>query len=139
MPMNDLNKVLFTGTVDSEIVVREGKKAEYATFTVKIVNQYKNTKTGEYVDKPAYVNLIAFGNRAHNIAKYSGNGCKVLVEASIKSNEVTNEKGTRHYMELQVENIRFLSFREGTESPENDEEIPKGTSNKYEESGDNPF
>lgn len=99
-----MNKVILIGNLTKDAELKFVNGNAITKFTIAVSRGYKND------DKTDFINCVAFGKIAENIAQYTTKGSKVAVDGSIRINSYTDkENNKRTSMEVYVNNIEFLS------------------------------
>ena len=80
-------------------------------FGVAVNDRRKNNQTGQWEDRPVFVDCVMFGTRAEKIAPYLVKGTKVSVEGklSYSSWEDRNTGQKRSKIEVVVDEFEFMS------------------------------
>jgi single-strand DNA-binding protein len=111
-----INKVLISGnlTRDAELRQTQGGMA-ILSFGVAVNDRRKNNQTGEWEDYANFVDCTMFGSRAEKLSQYLTKGLKVAIEGKLhwSSWEDRNGGGKRSKLDVYVDNIEFMSARNG--------------------------
>lgn len=87
-------------------------------FGVAVNDRAKNPRTGEWEDRPNFIDCTMFGTRAESVSRFLGKGTKVAIEGKLRwsqwDDRKTGEK--RSKVEVIVDEIEFMSSR--NESPQ---------------------
>jgi len=114
--MNDLNKILITGTVCQDVELRflpTGVKT--ANLRVAIHRKYKN-KANEIKEETEFITVIVWEVLAENCAKYLKKGSRVFVEGRIQSRDfIDKNQQQRTVTEIRAESVEFLDRAEKKE------------------------
>ena len=74
----------------------------------------KNQQTGEWEDRPNFVDCVIFGARAEAMARILAKGMKVAVEGRLRYSSWQDKEGNRRSkLEVVVDDLDFLSKRGG--------------------------
>lgn len=130
------NVFAFTGRITKDLEVKEvSNNMKVLNFSIAVDNPYKK-------DDVSFFDIVAFGNKAENTAKYCGKGSKVAVDGSVKQERFTDKEGNnRSVVRFNANNIEFLDNK----SQSNDhtqQNVSKGqqpSTNNQQPSNDNPF
>lgn len=150
-----MNKVILIGnlTKDPDLKFLPGTGGAVSKFTVAVSRGYKEKQETDFL------NCVAFGKIAENIATYTTKGSKVCVEGSIRTGNYTDKDGNKRYTtEIYCNNVEFLSKANNTENTQYNKPEPQKnyeTSDPFEDAfgigedlgvflepideGDNPF
>lgn len=117
-----INRVSISGnmTRDPELRRTAGGMAVVG-FGVAVNDRAKNPATGEWEDRPNFVDCTMFGTRAEKLAPYLSKGCKVAVDGRLRWSQWQARDGSkRSKLEVIVDEIEFMSRREqaGAQQPQ---------------------
>ncbi len=109
-----INRVCISGnlTRDSELRGTQGGTI-VLSFGVAVNERRKNSATGAWEDYPNFVDCTMFGARAEKLAQYLTKGCKVAIEGRLRYSSWTRDDERRSKLEVIVDEIEFLSRRDG--------------------------
>ena len=100
-------------TRDAELRSTQGGSA-ILTFGVAVNERRKNPQTGEWEDRPSFVDCSLFGNRATSLAQYLTKGVKVFVQGHLRqSTWEASDGGKRSKIEVIVDELDFGSRPQG--------------------------
>ena len=114
-----INKAIISGNItrDPEVKSTAGGSC-VMKFSVAVNDRYKNAQTGQWEDRPNFIDCTMFGARAESVSRFLGKGTKVCVEGKLRWSQWekrdTGEK--RSKIEVIVDEIEFMSSRD--ESPQ---------------------
>lgn len=114
-----INRVAISGnlTRDPELRVTGGGM-QVLSLGVAVNDRRKNPQTGEWEDVPNFVDCTMFGTRAEAVSRYLSKGTKVAIEGKLRySSWETNEGQRRSKLEVIVDEIEFMSRRDGQAAP----------------------
>ena len=106
-----INKVFVSGnlTRDCELRQTQGGTA-ILTFGVAVNDRAKNPQTGEWEDRPNFVDCAMFGKRAEAVSRILAKGMKVAIEGKLRQSTWTaKDGGKRSKLEVIVDEIEFMS------------------------------
>ena len=106
-----INRVIVSGnlTRDPELRYSQGGTPILA-MGVAVNDRAKNPQTGEWEDRPNFVDLTMFGTRAEKVAPYLQKGSKVAVEGKLRWSQWQAKDGSkRSKLEVVVDEIEFMS------------------------------
>ena len=109
-----INRVLISGnlTRDPETRRTAGGTA-VLSFGVAVNDRAKNQQTGEWEDRPNFVDCVMFGTRAEAVGRYLSKGSKVAIEGKLRWSQWQAQDGSkRSKIEVIVDEIEFMSRRE---------------------------
>lgn len=128
-----INRVNLSGNLTRDPELRMTKVGKQVlSFGLAVNDRMRNQQTGEWEDRPNFVDCIIFGNRAEAVAKYVSKGSKVAVDGKLRySSWETKDGQRRSKLEVVVDEIEFMTGkRQGQGSDEQppadvyDEDIP---------------
>lgn len=106
-----INRVLISGnlTRDPETRRTAGGTA-VLSFGVAVNDRAKNQQTGEWEDRPNFVDCVMFGTRAEAVSRYISKGSKVAIEGKLRWSQWQAQDGSkRSKLEVIVDEIEFMS------------------------------
>lgn len=109
-----INRVLISGnlTRDPETRRTAGGTA-VMSFGVAVNDRAKNQQTGEWEDRPNFVDCVMFGTRAEAVGRYLSKGSKVAIEGKLRWSQWQTQDGQkRSKLEVIVDEIEFMSRSE---------------------------
>lgn len=100
-------------TRDSEIRTTQGGTT-ILTFGVAVNERRKNPQTGEWEDRPSFIDCSCFGSRASSLAQYLTKGTKVFVQGHLHQSSWETQDGSRRSkVEVIVDELDFGSRPQG--------------------------
>jgi len=114
--MNDLNKILITGTVCQDVELRfTPTGAKTANLRVAIHRRYKN-KAQETKEETEFITAVVWENLAENCVKYLKKGSRVLVEGRLQTRKYIDKNQVgQTVVEIITEGVEFLDKLEKKE------------------------
>lgn len=106
-----MNKVILTGNItkDPELKYTPGNGSAVCKYTIAVSRGYKDKQETDFI------NCVAFGKMAENIATFTTKGSKVAVEGQLRINPYTDKEGNKRYStEIYCNNVEFLSKLNGS-------------------------
>lgn len=77
-------------------------------------DRIKNQQTGEWEDRPNFVDCVAFNGLADTVAKYLAKGAKVSLEGKLRYSQWQAQDGSnRSKLEVIVDQVEFMSTGNG--------------------------
>ena len=126
-----INRVFITGnlTRDSELRTTATGMSVLG-FSVAVNDRAKDQATGEWKDRPNFIDCAVFGRRADALARLLGKGQKVAVAGRLR--QETWERGGQRRSKLSVvaDDVELMSRRDGVAEASSmdasvyDEDIP---------------
>lgn len=133
----ELNSVEISGNLARDPIVRSTKTGRaVATFTVASSRLYVS-QNGEQKEQTAWINVVAWGAIAEEVANFCRKGTFVYIHGSLNTRSYDDDSGQRHWiMEVVADIVADPKWGEGAASSE--EAIPAdivrgsgGASNGY--------
>lgn len=112
-----INKAIVSGnlTRDAELRSTAGGMS-VANFSIAVNERMKNSQTGEWEDRPNFLDCTMFGKRAESLSKYLLKGTKVAVEGRLRWSQWENKDGEkRAKVEIVVDEVELMAGREKAE------------------------
>lgn len=106
-----INCVTISGnlTRDPELRATAGG-TEVLQFGVAVNERVKNPQTGEWEDRPNFVDCVMFGKRAASVSRFISKGSKVAIEGRLRySSWETQDGSKRSKLEVVADEIEFMS------------------------------
>ena len=73
----NINRVIISGNLTRDPELRSTQSGmAVLSFGVAVNDRYKNQQTGEWEDRPNFVDCTMFGNRANSLAQYLSKGTR---------------------------------------------------------------
>lgn len=107
-----INKAFITGNITRDVELRStGGGLSVANFTVAVNDRRKNQQTGEWEDRPNFIDCTMLGKRAEALAQYLTKGVKVSIEGRLRwsSWEDKNGGGKRSKVEVVVDEVELMA------------------------------
>lgn len=107
-----INKVIVSGnlTRDPELRNTAGGMAVLG-FGVAVNDRVKNQQTGEWEDRPNFIDCAMFGKRAEAVSQYLRKGAKVAVEGRLRWSSWEKNGEKRSKVEVVADEIELMSQR----------------------------
>lgn len=110
--MRNINRVVISGNLTRDPEWR-GSARNALSLGVAVNDETKNQQTGEWEERPNFVDCVIFGNRAAALERYLEKGTKVTIEGRLRySSWETADGQKRSKLEVVVDEIEF-SNRQG--------------------------
>ena len=110
-----INRVFISGNLTRDAELRQTSGGmQVLRFGVAVNDRAKNQQTGQWEDRPNFVDCVAFGARAEGLARVLRKGMRVAVDGQLRYSSWQAQDGTRRSkLEVVVEEIEFMSPRQG--------------------------
>ena len=108
-----INKVMITGNLTRDPELRATPAGtQVLHFGIAVNDRAKNQQTGEWEDRPNFVDCVVFGNRAEPLSRFLAKGSKVAVEGRLRYSAWEDKEGNRRSkLEVVVDEIDLMSAR----------------------------
>lgn len=105
-----INRVIISGnlTRDPELRTTQSGMA-VLQFGMAVNERVKNQQTGEWEDRPNFIDCTMFGNRADAVSRYLSKGIKVTVEGKLRYSQWEKDGQKRSKLEVVVDELEFMS------------------------------
>ena len=106
-----MNQVIVMGRVTRDI---ELKNTQSGMATVRFNIAVDRGKDKEGNDRGAdFPNIVAFGNTAESIAKYTGKGLRVAVMGRIKTGSYDDKEGRKVYTtDIVADRVKYIDWKD---------------------------
>lgn len=114
-----INKVMATGNLTRDPELRATPAGtQVLHFGMAVNDRAKNQQTGEWEDRPNFVDCVIFGARAEAMARILAKGMKVAVEGRLRYSSWQDKEGNRRSkLEVVVDEIDLMSARAAAQQP----------------------
>ena len=111
-----INQVAISGNLTRDAELRATRSgAQLLSFSVAVNERVKNQASGEWEDRPNYVDCTLFGARAEKLAPYLSKGSKVSVQGRLHYSSWEKDGERRSKLDVVVSELEFMSRREGAQ------------------------
>lgn len=124
--MADINRVVMTGRLTKDPELRAtATGTETLSLSVAVNDRVKDNQTGEWQDRPNFVDCVVFGKRAAGLSRTLSKGSGVAVEGKLRFSSWEAKDGSRRSrLEVVVDELRLMgspSARPAEGAPAQDE------------------
>ena len=114
-----INKVMATGNLTRDPELRATPAGtQVLRFGVAVNDRARNQQTGEWEDRPNFVDCVIFGARAEAMDRILAKGMKVAVEGRLRYSSWQDKEGNRRSkLEVVVDDIDLMSARAAAQQP----------------------
>lgn len=114
-----INRVCISGnlTRDPELRSTAGG-TEVLQFGVAVNERVKNPQTGEWEDRPNFVDCVMFGKRADALSKLLAKGSKVAIDGRLRYSSWEKDGQRRSKLEVVAEDVELMSRQEQPVQPQ---------------------
>lgn len=108
-----INHVSISGnlTRDPELRSTSGGM-QVLSLGVAVNERVKNQSTGEWEDRPNFVDCVVFGNRAEALSRFLSKGSKVAVSGRLRYSAWEKDGQKRSKLEVIVDELDLMSQRQ---------------------------
>lgn len=107
-----INKVMITGNLTRDAELRATPSGTSVLgFGVAVNDRRKNPQTGEWEDRPNYIDCTMFGARADAVSHYLTKGVKVAVEGRLQWRQWEKDGQKRSKVDIVVDELVLMSGR----------------------------
>lgn len=109
-----INRAHISGNLTRDAELRQTQGGSVLRFSVAVNDRTKNAQTGQWEDRPNFIDCVVFGNRARTVSQYLRKGTKVAVEGRLRwSQWQDRDTGkNRSKVEVAVDELEFMSARQ---------------------------
>jgi single-strand DNA-binding protein len=109
-----INKVMITGNLTRDPELRSTPSGtSILSFGVAVNDRRKNQQTGEWEDRPNYIDCTVFGARADALSRFLAKGSKVAIEGKLQWHSWEKDGQKRSKIDVVVDEVEFMTSREG--------------------------
>ena len=116
---SSINIVAISGnlTRDPELRMTPGG-TQVLNFGVAVDDRTKNQQTGEWEDRPNFIDCVLFGNRADALSRILRNGIKVAVSGSLRWSQWGRDGQKRSKVEVVADKVVLMQAQQdGRQQP----------------------
>ena len=107
-----INRVNISGNLTRDPELRAtGGGTQVLSFGVAVNDRARNQQTGEWEDRPNFIDCTMFGNYAGAMSRYLHKGDKVAIEGKLRYSSWEKDGQRRSKLEVIVDEIEFMSQR----------------------------
>lgn len=110
-----INRVNISGNLTRDPELRSlSSGTQVLSFGVAVNDRVRNQTTGNWEDRPNYVDCVVFGNRAEPLNRFLSKGSKVAIEGKLRWSQWQDKQtgSNRSKLEVVVDQVEFLSPRD---------------------------
>ena len=110
-----INRVNISGNLTRDPELRSlPSGTQVLSFGVAVNDRVRNQTTGNWEDRPNYVDCVVFGNRAEPLNRFLSKGSKVAIEGKLRWSQWQDKQtgSNRSKLEVVVDRVDFLSSRD---------------------------
>jgi single-strand DNA-binding protein len=113
MAASNINRVVMTGNLTADPELRSlPSGTSVCKLRVACNTRRKDGASGEWVDKPNYLNVTVWGAQGENAARYLSKGRPVAIDGRLEWREWETQEGAkRQDINIIADSVQFLSSR----------------------------
>jgi single-strand DNA-binding protein len=109
---SSINKAIITGNLTRDAELRATTTGtSVLRFSVAVNERVKNPQTGEWEDRPNYIDCTMFGTRAEGVQPYLAKGTKVAIEGRLHWNQWEKDGQKRSKVDIIVDELVLMQGR----------------------------
>lgn len=109
-----INSVIMTGNLTRDPELRTtGSGTAVLQFSVAVNDRMKNNRTGEWEDRPNFIDCTMFGTRAESLSRFLSKGSKVAVQGKLHWSQWEKDGQKRSKVEVWVDNVELQTPKQG--------------------------
>lgn len=107
-----INRVIISGNLTRDPELRHtAGGTSVMNFGVAVNDRAKNPQTGQWEDRPNFIDCTMFGSRADSVSRFLSRGMKVAVEGRLRYSQWEKDGMKRSKLEVVVDEIEFMAPR----------------------------
>lgn len=119
MASSNINVVVLTGNLTRDPELRQTGAGTPVCSMRIAVNTRRKDSTGNWVDKPNFFDVTAWGSLGENCAQYLVKGRPVAINGRLEWREWEDKQGNkRQSVDVTAETVQFLNSRDGGQQQE---------------------
>lgn len=115
-----INKAVVSGNLCQDPALRQTRGGtEVLSLRVAVNDRVKSSQTGEWEDRPSFLDVTVFGGMASALSRSLAKGSGVAVAGKLRQRSWEDESGTRRYrVEIVAEDVVPLGRRDRAQAPQ---------------------
>ncbi|WP_428386487.1 single-stranded DNA-binding protein [Mucisphaera sp.] len=113
--MPSFNRVILMGNLTRDPEMRMlPSNTPVCEIRLAVNERYKNSQTGELLDRANFVDCTAFGRTAENIGKFFAKGRPIMIEGKLRWEAWEDKQGNkRSKLKVVIDTFEFVGPRDG--------------------------
>lgn len=108
-----INRVALSGNLTREPELRQTAGGmTIMTFGLAVNDRAKNQQTGEWEDRPNFVDVAVFGKRAESLSKFLTKGMKISLDGKLRYSSWERDGQKRSKLEVIADDIDVMQRRD---------------------------
>jgi single-strand DNA-binding protein len=112
-----INSVSISGNLTRDPELRAAGQTPVLELGVAVNDRAKNQQTGEWEDRPNFVDCTVFGTRAESLSRFLHKGDKVSVHGKLRFSAWEKDGQKRSKLSVVVDELDFMT-RRGESAPQ---------------------
>lgn len=113
-----INRVNISGNLTRDPELRAtAAGTSVLTFGIAVNDRHRNKETGEWEDRPNFVDCTMFGTRAESVSCFLSKGAKVALEGKLHWSQWEKDGQKRSKLDVVVNDIELMSNRNDGAAP----------------------
>lgn len=112
-----INSVSISGNLTRDPELRAAGQTPVLELGVAVNDRAKNQQTGEWEDRPNFVDCTVFGARAESLSRFLRKGDKVTVHGKLRYSAWEKDGQKRSKLSVVVDELDFMT-RKGENAPQ---------------------
>ena len=114
-----VNKVIIIGNLCRDPDVRQTNNGNTVVNLSIATNEKYKDSSGNWVEKPEYHNVVAFGTRGEVMGKHLHKGSPVYIEGQLQTRQWDDKDGNKRYTtEIVMRDFQFIGGGNSTQRSE---------------------
>lgn len=120
-----INLVALTGNLTRDMDLRTtGSGKSIGNFSIAVNDRRKSPDTGEWEDKPNFVDCVLFGKRAEALDPYMLKGQKVALQGKLSWSQWEKDGQKRSKLDVIVDDIELIGSKKSEKKEESYDPYP---------------
>lgn len=120
-----INLVALTGNLTRDMDLRTtGSGKSIGNFSIAVNDRRKSPDTGEWEDKPNFVDCVLFGKRAEALDPYMLKGQKVALQGKLSWSQWEKDGQKRSKLDVIVDDIELIGGKKSEKKEESYDPYP---------------
>ncbi len=118
MAASNINRVVLTGNLTRDPELRNTPSGmAVCSLRIAVNTRKKDPNTGEWGEKPNYLNVTVWGAQGENCARFLSKGRPVAIDGRLEWREWEAKDGAkRQAVDIIADSVQFLGSRDGSEN-----------------------
>ena len=108
-----INRVSLSGNLTRDPELRSTQSGmSIMTFGIAVNDRAKNQQTGEWEDRPNFIDCVVFGKRAESLSRFLCKGMKVALDGKLRYSSWEKDGQKRSKIEVVADDIDVMQRRD---------------------------